>query len=196
MPRLRTGLHSVPSCPDRALADAVAWKGGPARGRVLWITGLSGVGKTTLAASVHARLGSLNLPVTWLDGDALRRYFGAENTHMNASERLELAMRYSSLAARLARSGAWVVVSTISLFHRIHEINRKRAREYDTGYLEIWLRADERLRQFRAGAWKAGPRVGQELPAQMPLEPNLILDNDDSPATMRCLTNRVILACR
>lgn len=182
------------SCPDRALAEALAWRPRVGKGRVLWITGLSGVGKTTLSARIHARLSALQAPVAWLDGDAMRRHFVVAGAQLDAGSRLQLAMRYASLAAGLARAGAWVLVSTISLFHCIHATNRRWALDHDIAYLEVWLRAQERLRKQRASDRFAGPRVGHDLPAQMPVAPHLILDNDDSPATLRRLTERVIRA--
>ncbi|MDT8450643.1 MAG: adenylyl-sulfate kinase [Wenzhouxiangellaceae bacterium] len=180
------------SCPDRALAEALAWQPRGGRGRLLWITGLSGVGKTTLSASIHARLSALQAPVAWLDGDAMRRHFAVSGERLEAATRLQLAMRYASMAAGLARAGAWVVVSTISLFHCIHAINRRRALDHDIGYVEVLLRAQEEMRERHASDRFGGPRVGHELPAQMPVAPHLILDNDYSPATLRRLTDRVI----
>ncbi|MFU8831571.1 MAG: adenylyl-sulfate kinase [Wenzhouxiangella sp.] len=186
------GLAGLSLDPDQALAEALDWQSREGKGQVVWITGLSGVGKTALAAGIHLRLRALGAPVAWLDGDALRRHFGAAGIHLEQTERLQLAVRYASFAADLARAGAWVLVSTISLFHCIHEFNRTLARNHDFRYREIWLRADELVRQQRAADRFGGPRVGHDQPAQLPLAPDLILNNDDSPATLCDLVDCVI----
>jgi adenylylsulfate kinase len=46
-------------------------------GRVVWITGLSGAGKSVLAAALVARLRMIDDEILLLDGDELRKVFGA-----------------------------------------------------------------------------------------------------------------------
>ena len=45
---------------------------------VIWMTGLSGAGKTTLCAAIYARLKALRPELVFLDGDMLRAVFAAD----------------------------------------------------------------------------------------------------------------------
>jgi len=108
------------------------------QGRVLWITGLSGAGKTTLAKEVVRRLRDLDKHVVFLDGDELREVFGA--TTVNAQNhgregRLLLAMQYAHLCRVIASQGMTVVIATISLFKEVHAWNRENL----PGYFEVYL---------------------------------------------------------
>ncbi|WP_297049634.1 adenylyl-sulfate kinase [uncultured Desulfovibrio sp.] len=149
----------------------------PRQGRVLWITGLSGAGKTTLGKALQQALpGSL-----LLDGDELREALGADGQGFDAQSRRRLALTYARLAGLLARQGATVIVATISLFHELHAWNRAHL----PGYVEIFLDVPESVRRARdpKGLYAANARnmAGSEVPAELPLEPHLRLDGGQSP---------------
>ena len=71
---------------------------------VIWITGLSAAGKTTLATAVTRRLREEGAPVIMLDGDELRDALAVTDTHTRSS-RMVLAYKYSRLARMIARQG-------------------------------------------------------------------------------------------
>lgn len=116
--------------------------------RVIWITGLSGAGKSTLSNEVVSKLRDLNMPVILLDGDELREIFGAvaTNTKNHGREgRIDLAMKYSYLSKLLSDQGFIVVIATISLFHEVHDWNRRNL----AGYVEIFLKVPISVLQQR-----------------------------------------------
>jgi cytidine diphosphoramidate kinase len=143
---------------------------------VVWITGLPGVGKTSLALKVADNLRANGLPVFTLDGDDMRRALGVHNSHYDSSSRRQLAMLYADHALSLAASGQLVVASVVALFHDA----RRRLRQANLPYLEVWLRAPEMLRQERAGDANAPPnlRVGLGVDVEFPCAPDMALDND------------------
>jgi len=118
-----------------------------AGGQVIWITGLSGAGKSTLARDLVARLRTESRAVVMLDGDELREVFGAvtANSQNHGREgRLALAMQYAHLCRMIAAQGQTVVIATISLFHEVHEWNRRHL----PGYFEVYLKVPvEELRR-------------------------------------------------
>lgn len=149
---------------------------GPQKGRVLWITGLSGAGKTTLARALQKALpGSL-----LLDGDELREALGASGQGFDAESRRRLAQSYARLAGLLARQGATVIVATISLFHELHAWNRDNL----PGYVEIFLDVPEEVRRRRDPkglyAGNVGHMAGAEVKAELPLAPHLCLNGSES----------------
>ncbi len=147
-----------------------------ANGRVIWITGLSGAGKTTLARVLQARLPGSIL----LDGDELRAVFGAENSGFDAASRKELALSYARLAGLLASQGFTVLVATISMFREVYQHNRRSL----PGYVEIFLDVPETTRRGRdpKGLYAAEARgdmphmAGIATPVDMPYAPHLRLD--------------------
>ncbi|MCO5171215.1 MAG: adenylyl-sulfate kinase [Planctomycetes bacterium] len=151
-------------------------------GRVIWITGLPGAGKSTVARQVHAALRACGRPAAYLDGDAVRAACGGDLGY-DPDGRLRNAQRIARLCRMLALQGLDVVCATVSLFHALHRWNR----EHLPGYVEVLLRArPETLgrrdqKQLYSDAAR-GERVdvpGLDQAAELPVGPHLALDNDD-----------------
>lgn len=109
------------------------------KGSVIWITGLSGAGKTTLATEVAKHLRTQGKAVVLLDGDELREVFGAatfNDKNHGRESRLTLAMQYAHLCRVIALQGLTVVIATISLFREVHIWNR----DHLPGYYEVYLK--------------------------------------------------------
>lgn len=124
-------------------------------GRVLWITGLSGAGKSSLAHEMVARLRTAGEEVVLLDGDELRDAFGAvaENAQNHGrGGRLALAMRYAHLCHLIATQGLTVVIATVSLFREVHAWNRVNLPNYFEVYLKVPM--DELRRRDPKGIYR------------------------------------------
>jgi len=152
-------------------------------GHVLWITGLSGAGKSTVGRAVWSALRSQGIAAIYLDGDVLREILGAVEAH-TPEERLALARTYGRLCKVLAEQGYTVVCATISMYHSVRRWNRGHI----PGYCEIYLRvplAELRLRDPK-GLYARGVNVaGLDLPFEEPEVPDLIINNfDDTDAGM------------
>ena len=108
-------------------------------GRVIWITGLSGAGKTELAVALVERFRRYNKKTILLDGDELRKIFNKKTVtfnNYNKKQRINLGRIYASLSNLLANQGFIVVVATISMFNEIYSWNRENL----PGYFEIFLK--------------------------------------------------------
>jgi len=151
-----------------------------AAGRVYWITGLSGAGKTTVGLEFWRRLRDSGRCAVFLDGDALREVIAEDLGHNLASRRTS-AMRNAKLCRMLSAQGHDVVCPTISMFHDVQRWNRENI----PGYCEIYLRVplEELQRRDVKGIYAAAGRgelrnvVGVDLAAETPQAPDLVLDN-------------------
>ncbi|PZP45554.1 MAG: adenylyl-sulfate kinase [Pseudopedobacter saltans] len=82
-------------------------------GKVIWFTGLSGAGKTTLANGLYKRLRKLQVSSVILDGDILRKNV---NTDLGFSlqDRRENIRRTAEIAKMLAEQNIYVLVGLIT----------------------------------------------------------------------------------
>ena len=142
---------------------------------MVWITGLSGAGKTTVGERVVGAMRQRGRPVVWLDGDRLRTIMGAGDG-FDAESRQRLAHTYARLSAEVASQGVDVVCTTVSMFRRVREWNRASVARYFEVYLRVPL--DELLRRDPKGHYQRGDRmVGVEQLAEEPEAPDLLIDN-------------------
>ena len=166
----------------RRPAAATPPSGRPTRpaagGRVIWITGLSGAGKTTVAAEVVRVLRRKgDLPVL-LDGDELRETLGTRGG-FDVDSRRRLAYVYARLCRLLAGQGHTVVCATIALFHDVHVWNRQHL----PGYLEVFLDVPRGELERRDAKGVYGPAgdpgevVGIGLAAELPFAPDVRIAN-------------------
>ena len=112
---------------------------------LIWITGLSGAGKTTLANSLQTRLRQeLDCNPVLLDGDELRDALSADNDYRPKS-RYKMATYYANLASLLTSQHHCVICSTVSMFHDIRDNNRKK----HENYCEVFIDIEDDIRQHR-----------------------------------------------
>jgi len=146
---------------------------------VIWITGLPGVGKSSVARELVARLRADGDACLLLDGDALREALAPLRSGFDETTRRSLADSYANLAALVASQDVVAVVATVSLFADVHRGNRARFARY----LEVMLVCDDAERERRRPAASLeGPRHTVEIAPEFPVEPHLVLASDDASA--------------
>ncbi|MEZ0373061.1 MAG: adenylyl-sulfate kinase [Candidatus Sericytochromatia bacterium] len=154
-----------------------------AAGRVFWLTGLAGAGKTTLAGELTAELRRQGRSCVMLDGDALRVVLGAQKLYSRA-ERLELALTYSRLCKLLSDQGFDVVCATVSLFHAVQSWNRENLSHYTEVVLQVPAEVLHQRDQkgLYSGALKGNITevMGLDLSPEWPRNPDVVLINDGS----------------
>lgn len=152
----------------------------PRLGTVFWITGLSGAGKSTVAARLQARLHAAGRPALVIDGDRMRAVLGAQA--LGSADRRRLGGIYAALARDVALQGLDAICATMSLFHDLHEWNRANIAHYREIYLRTQLatrRARDPKGLYRAAAaGAAGGMPGLDEAFEEPLAPDLVIDND------------------
>lgn len=96
---------------------------------VVWIIGLSGAGKTTLANEVVARVRQQHNNVVLIDGDVVREVFGNDLGY-SMEDRLTNARRICQLGKLLDDQGVHVVCAILSLFPETRDWNRANLKNY------------------------------------------------------------------
>lgn len=106
------------------------------KGFVLWVTGLSGSGKTTVAKAVERRLYELGHIAYVLDGDNIRHGLNS-NLTFSDEDRKENIRRISETAKLFADAGVITLTAFISPFRE----DRKRARDIieNENFSEIYI---------------------------------------------------------
>ena len=157
-------------------------------GQVIWITGLSGAGKTTLAKGLNLRLKKKHLRPILLDGDLLRSIFTAKNVaeqSYSRNSRINLGLRYGLLCKALANQGFTVIIATISMFDEIFSWNRENLQNYLEIYLkvpldELYLRDQKKIYQrYKDGMLRNV--AGLDLTVDEPLSSDIIYDYASQP---------------
>lgn len=121
---------------DRREYEEGAGNGKNGKGGVIWLTGLSGAGKTTLAAAVQQSLAAQGRACAVLDGDDLRSGLNAD-LGFAPEDRRENVRRTAEIAGLLARQGIWAVCALISPYRS----DRASARTIAGGvpFVEVYL---------------------------------------------------------
>ncbi len=97
---------------------------------IIWITGLPGSGKTTLARKIKSILEKkISNNIVILDGDNIRNILPFEISYSN-EDRMKLAFFYSELALLIEQSDCIVICSFVALFHSVQEHTRLKAIDY------------------------------------------------------------------
>jgi glutamine kinase len=192
-----TGVGARNECQYGAAARQAAVSPDTMPGRVFWITGLSGAGKTTIGGALWVRLRNAGRAAIFLDGDTLRGVIADDLQHDPAS-RKQSAMRNARFCQMLSGQGLDVVCATISLFHEVQRWNRANIPLYQEIYLRVPM--DELQRRDVKGIYGKARRgqiqnvVGLDVPAEVPEMPDLVLDNHgelDAEAAANTIWNRL-----
>ena len=165
-------------------------------GQVIWITGLSGAGKTTVAEQLALRIGELSLNPILLDGDVLRDLFkntGVISETYNREARIKLALKYAHICKILSSQGFTVIIATISMYNEAYAWNRTNLPNYFEIYLKVPLkelrRRDPKKIYQRYDAGDLSDVAGLDLAVDEPLEPHVILDFETHPSLYDSPTN-------
>ena len=165
------------------------------RPRVLWFTGLSGAGKSTIANLVEKRLHAEGFHTFILDGDNVRHGLNRD-LGFTAEDRVENIRRVAEVARLMADAGLIVLVSFISPFRAERRLARERFPEGE--FVEVWVKADLESAERRdvkglyAKARAGGIRnfTGIDSPYEAPEAAELVLDTEAESAEV--LAARVV----
>ena len=151
------------------------------RGLAVWITGLSGAGKTTICQAVQTELLAHGIQAELLDGDVVRKHLSRE-LGFSKSERDENVRRIGFVAQLLTRNGVVVLVSAISPYRAV----RDEIRANIGRFIEVFANAPLEVCEQRdpKGLYKKARRkqspgfTGIDDPYEPPLSPEVECKTD------------------
>lgn len=147
---------------------------------LIWITGLAGSGKTTLAKEVYKRVVKRYVNTIFLDGDDFREIMMNELGH-NKEDRVKNAWRIAKLCNFLTDQNMIVICATMSLYHEIQEYNRQNNVKYTEVFVKVpieeLMKRDKKNLYSEALIGNIENVVGIDLPIEEPKLPTLVLDN-------------------
>lgn len=146
-------------------------------GKILWFTGLSGAGKSTIAIEVEKRLNEAGKAVYLLDGDNIRCGINSD-LGFSSEDRDENIRRIAEIAALFQEAGIITLVSFISPFEKMRAFARSKVKVGQ--FIEIYVKADVETCRARdpKGLYQKEIKnfTGISSPYEPPAAPELILD--------------------
>jgi adenylylsulfate kinase len=153
------------------------------KGAVVWLTGLSGSGKTTISSALERVLFDLGLQVYVLDGDNIRHGLNA-NLGFSREDREENIRRVAEVATLIADIGVVAIAAFISPYREDRRRARAIAQEAGKLFVEVYLDApvevceqrDVKGLYKRARAGEIAEFTGISAPYEAPLAAEVIID--------------------
>ena len=150
-------------------------------GCVIWLTGLPGSGKTTIAEVLAQRLMVQDVPVEILDGDDLRRGL-SRDLGFSAEDRQQHNLRVIFVSQLLVRNGITVLVPLISPFRETREYARRMLARFVEVYVkcpvEECIRRDPKGLYARALRGEIKNFTGIDDPYEEPRDPEVTVETD------------------
>ncbi|AGC67277.1 adenylyl-sulfate kinase CysC [Thermoclostridium stercorarium subsp. stercorarium DSM 8532] len=154
------------------------------KGLIVWLTGLSGSGKSTIAVETEKILNGMGKAVYRLDGDNIR--FGL-NSDLGFSEkdRFENIRRISEVCALFQDAGLIVIASFISPLAKMRQMAREKGKEnfievYVKADLETCIKRDPKGLYCKALNGEIQEFTGISAPYEEPENPDLVLDTQSN----------------
>lgn len=104
------------------------------KGKVYWITGLPGSGKTTLGTALYYELKREHNNLVLLDGDILKHFVG-DSLGYGKEDRVSRAKKYSNICKLLSDQGLVVIICTVAMYEEVRQWNKENI----DGYVEIFI---------------------------------------------------------
>ncbi len=158
------------------------------QGTTVFLTGLSGAGKTTIAHALHDRLlKSFGQPVTVLDGDIVRTHL-SKDLGFSKEDRDTNVERIGFVAGEVVKHGGLAICSVIAPYKEAREKNRRHISQYGA-YVEVFVNAPLEVCEARdvKGLYKKARKgllkqfTGIDDVYEIPEHPEIVIDSVATP---------------
>jgi len=155
------------------------------RGAVVWLTGLSGAGKSTIAQALERELFQRAMHTYVLDGDNIRHGLNS-NLGFSPEDRVENIRRVSEVAKLMADAGTVVITAFISPYRMDRRRAREIALEGNAEFIEVFVEAplevcetrDPKNLYKKARAGEIRDFTGIDAPYEAPEDPEIVVRTD------------------
>jgi bifunctional enzyme CysN/CysC len=155
------------------------------RGAVIWFTGLSGAGKSTIAQALERELFNRGMQTYVLDGDNIRHGLNS-NLGFSPKDRVENIRRVSEVARLMADSGVVAITAFISPYRMDRRRARETALEGKAEFIEVFVDAPLEVCEARdpkdlykkARAGQIKDFTGIDAPYEPPEDPEIVVRTD------------------
>lgn len=155
------------------------------RGAVVWLTGLSGAGKSTIALALERELFQRAMHPYVLDGDNIRHGLNT-NLGFAPEDRVENIRRVSEVAKLMADAGGVVITAFISPYRGDRQRARAIALAGRADFIEVFVDAPLRVCEERdpknlykkARAGEIREFTGIDAPYEPPIDPDIVVRTD------------------
>jgi bifunctional enzyme CysN/CysC len=155
------------------------------RGAVIWFTGLSGAGKSTIAQALERELFHRAMHTYVLDGDNIRHGLNS-NLGFSPDDRVENIRRVSEVAKLMADAGAVVITAFISPYRMDRRRAREIALEGNAEFIEVFVDAplevcetrDPKNLYKKARAGEIRDFTGIDAPYEAPEDAEIVVHTD------------------
>lgn len=186
---------------ESVITRAERWELLNVSGAVVWLTGLSGSGKSTVAMEVERVLISEGQPAVVLDGDNLRHGLNIDLGFSDADRR-ENIRRVGEVALLFAEAGVVALVPVISPFRVDRDLVRSAVSGAGLRFIEVYVdtpieeceRRDPKGLYVKARAGELPGFTGIDSPYEPPSQPELVVtpadgDPEDQAHRVRAVLN-------
>lgn len=154
---------------------------------LLWFTGLSGSGKSTIANLVEQELHKLNINTYTLDGDNVRKGINNDLT-FSPQDRTENIRRIAEVANLMIDAGLVVLAAFVSPYKKDRENIKSIVK--DVNFVEIYIdasieeceRRDVKGLYKKARAGEIKNMTGISAPYEVPLQPDIVVRTENEDA--------------
>ena len=155
------------------------------KGFTLWLTGLSGAGKTTLANQIFNELRNQGLLVEILDGDEVRANL-SKGLGFSKEDRDTNIRRIGYVSRLLSRNGIAVITAAISPYRDIRNEVRQSIENDGSQFIEVYVKCpidvlakrDVKGLYKKALAGEIDSFTGVSDPYQEPVDPEIVVETD------------------
>ncbi len=151
---------------------------------IIWCTGLSGSGKTTICGLLTDMLKSKDHSVEWYDGDRVREELKIESDFSKEGilkNNFEVINRINKVRGKVD----YIIISLITPFNEVREYARKT---FGKDYFEVYLKCDKNtlIERDTKGLYKKALNgeldnligFSDKIPYEEPLKPHLLLETN------------------
>ena len=169
------------------------------RGFTVWLTGLSGAGKTTVAQSIVHELRATDFNIELLDGDEVRTNL-SKGLGFSKEDRDTNIRRIGYVSRLLSRNGVGVIASAISPYREVRDEVRQSITSDGSEFIEVYVQCpievlverDVKGLYKKALAGEIKEFTGVSDPYEEPLDPEVIVKTDSE--SIEESANRIIAA--